>query len=354
MHITKIRLENFTVFGKMETDCSAGVNVFIGENGTGKTHLLKLIYTYCEWGFYYHDGPDDEVAPYHMLDEMFQGESCHELIRKSPDGTIARETLLIAFGTGEGEEVYKVELFSNQNRIYDTPKYDAYYSPNHSTVGEKVQSQGEPCSVFIPAKELLTHAGIEKDYMHRKLPLDSTLIEILNKAGVSTLRELPDAMRRIQDRISDIIGGKVIYKNDRYYISNSSGVMNAFAVEAEGFKKFGLVYRLIETGNIKKGSILVWDEPDANLNPKLVPELARILLELSRNGVQIFLATHDYNLMKYISMARNVDDQVMFHSLYKTDDGVVCDRESDYDLLERNPIIDANTKMMEDEIERVL
>lgn len=40
MALKKIYLENFTVFDKMEIEFCEGINVFIGENGTGKTHIM--------------------------------------------------------------------------------------------------------------------------------------------------------------------------------------------------------------------------------------------------------------------------------------------------------------------------
>ena len=39
--ITRIHLENFTSFANLEQEFSPGINVIIGANGTGKTHLLK-------------------------------------------------------------------------------------------------------------------------------------------------------------------------------------------------------------------------------------------------------------------------------------------------------------------------
>ena len=38
--IQKIKLKNFTVFEDFELEFSQGINVFIGENGTGKTHII--------------------------------------------------------------------------------------------------------------------------------------------------------------------------------------------------------------------------------------------------------------------------------------------------------------------------
>ncbi|WP_310604165.1 AAA family ATPase [Anaerosporobacter sp.] len=44
MAINYIKIKNFTVFKDTEINFSKDINVIIGENGTGKTHLLKLLY----------------------------------------------------------------------------------------------------------------------------------------------------------------------------------------------------------------------------------------------------------------------------------------------------------------------
>ena len=41
MPLTKIEVENFTVFEKMIIPFNKGLNVLVGENGVGKTHLMK-------------------------------------------------------------------------------------------------------------------------------------------------------------------------------------------------------------------------------------------------------------------------------------------------------------------------
>ena len=48
MNITQIKLENFTVFKNAEINFDKGINIFIGENGTGKTHIMKLAYAACQ------------------------------------------------------------------------------------------------------------------------------------------------------------------------------------------------------------------------------------------------------------------------------------------------------------------
>jgi predicted ATP-dependent endonuclease of OLD family len=39
MPIAEASIENFTLFEKMQMQFSRGINVFIGDNDTGKTHL---------------------------------------------------------------------------------------------------------------------------------------------------------------------------------------------------------------------------------------------------------------------------------------------------------------------------
>lgn len=43
--LDKITIENFTVFDDVAFQFSKGINVVIGDNGTGKSHLLKLAYS---------------------------------------------------------------------------------------------------------------------------------------------------------------------------------------------------------------------------------------------------------------------------------------------------------------------
>ena len=49
MPVTKIKLENFTAFKDLEVEFSPGINALVGENGTGKTHLMKACYAACDF-----------------------------------------------------------------------------------------------------------------------------------------------------------------------------------------------------------------------------------------------------------------------------------------------------------------
>ena len=48
MPLTKIELNNVTVFHELAVEFDPGVNILLGENGVGKTHIMKLLYAACQ------------------------------------------------------------------------------------------------------------------------------------------------------------------------------------------------------------------------------------------------------------------------------------------------------------------
>lgn len=174
-------------------------------------------------------------------------------------------------------------------------------------------------SVFIPTTEMLSHAkGFLAMNQKYNMPFDGTQIDIIVNASLPETREISAVMNGILEKISAVIDGTVILENDSFYVLKTDGRKVDFSLEAEGLRKLGLLWKLIRNGLLEKGAILLWDEPEANLNPELYPLVAEILLELQKNGVQIFVATHSYNYAKYLEIRRTDKEQVMFHNLYKS------------------------------------
>jgi recombinational DNA repair ATPase RecF len=58
--ISQLILKNFTAFNHkgITVDFSPKINVIIGENGTGKTHLLKAAYSLCAGAPLFKNKPD--------------------------------------------------------------------------------------------------------------------------------------------------------------------------------------------------------------------------------------------------------------------------------------------------------
>lgn len=98
--------------------------------------------------------------------------------------------------------------------------------------------------------------------------------------------------------IEAIIDGKVIYdaKKDTFYLKKGNSKQE-FNLVSEGIRKMALIWQLVKNGMLDKGSVLFWDEPESNMNPSYIPVIVDLLLALSRNDVQIFVATHDIFLV---------------------------------------------------------
>ena len=205
-------------------------------------------------------------------------------------------------------------------------------------------------SVFIPAAEMLSHSkGFLALNSKFHMPFDKTQVDIIVNASLPEAREIPAYMQPILDKISQVIDGTVIQEDDIFYILKNDGRKLDFSLEAEGLRKLGLLWKLIRNGLLEKDSILLWDEPEANLNPELFPLVAEILLELSRNGVQIFVATHSYNFAKYLEIRRKAKEEVQFHTLYRESSGGIGSA-SGYEMEDssRNPLIDADNKLLDE------
>lgn len=91
---------------------------------------------------------------------------------------------------------------------------------------------------------------------------------------------------------------------------------------AEGSRKLGMLAYLLKTGELTNSSSLFWDEPEANLNPKLIVKLAKILVELS-SIMQITIATHSLFLLRELEIAQEnkVLTMVRYFGLQFNEDG---------------------------------
>ena len=113
---------------------------------------------------------------------------------------------------------------------------------------------------------------------------------------------------------------------------------------------------LIQNGTLTSGSILFWDEPETNLNPQLFAGIVDILLELHRLGVQVFLATHDYAVIKEFELAAKPGDRIKYHALYRPEggDGAAIQSHEEAFMLSESPIARAMTSLYDREIARSL
>jgi AAA15 family ATPase/GTPase len=349
LSIKEIYLKNFTVFKEERLKFAEGINIIVGENGTGKTHLLKSIYAACEIS-------KEGNRNIENISDYFVG-----ALKKDEFFTNVTNSL-------------KLEVIPQDKEIIKDKKY--LIGKSHALVTDNSNNQvrlnlegghdylctyeiGFPAKeqkgLFIPAKEMLSHSkgflALNNKY---DMPFDKTYVDIITNAELPEAKKIIPLCHELLQIISKIIDGEVIYENDTFYVVKTNGIKIEFSLEAEGLRKFGLLWKLIRNGLIDKDTILIWDEPEANINPELIPVIVDILLQLQRLGVQVFVATHSYNLSKYFEIKKSSEDKILYHNLYKTNDGVKAQSKEFFGDLKNNPIIEADSKLLDEVIEESL
>ena len=375
--ISRLHLKNFIAFADLGIDFSPGINIVIGENGTGKTQLLKAILALsgsaaCE------EQAGEQLARklcrlYHPLSDQV--------------GELRR--------TGARGEAQLSATFASGQEIA------AQFSGSATGAKVSANTNGEAApAIFIPTKEVLSLVrGLTAEQPH--LPtieriFDDGYLDLahqLVKEGANDLNakvQLDPRFASIVPRLTNLIGGQYLLENGRFvfapgrYVEKNASPRSkaqhaqmyqdstewkfvpgskrrlSSGMTAEGFRKIGVLQRLLSNGSLNPGTAgpLLWDEPESNLNPKLMKDLVQVLLELARNGQQVILATHDYVLLKWFDllMDKGKGDQVTFHRLFRNEDGddIQCESHSDYSIVGRSAISNTFAELYDEDVKRAL
>ena len=333
MTITRLKLERFTAFEALDIKPSPGINVLVGANGTGKTHLMKVAYAAC-------DVSKTDIGFAEKIVRVFMpsGGAIGRLVKRRG------ESSRCAVRIRRGDRLLRA-FFSNHTIAADS-----------AIVRGARRWRTEPIEgVYVPVKEMLANApGFRSLYAQREIHFEEVYADILDRAYRPALRgPAPGERKRLLTILQKTIDGRVHAKNEEFFLRSRQGNLE-FSLLAEGMRKLGLLWLLIQNGTLLEGSVLFWDEPETNLNPKLFGAVVKILLELQRKGVQIFLATHDYAVLKELDLQRKQEDKLVFYSLYREGGEIACQTARAYLDIHPNTIAEAFTNLYDREVERSL
>jgi predicted ATPase len=322
--------------------------VIIGGNATGKTTLLKVMYSALEEYDLYHQ---------HYLkykDNINDSFLSMGLIKFSTAGKTS-DSHILSFSALDDMKHGNFMINGHLNNTNE-----AYYQTFcYGTKGEIIVNYAEKSqnTKYIPEKDMLEHAKGLLTFIEQKQTGFSQIYKdvLINAQDIPTQVQ-SETQQKVGKMIVDTIGGDVRWDKGEgsFYTLRTDGTRIPFANEASGYKKLGYLGLLITSGQLEKESVLLWDEPENSLNPELMPVLVDILLELQRGGVQIFIATHSEILASYFDVLRNNDDNVMFYSLYKDGGQIKADKSERFDLLTPNNLKTEPVKLYEKEIARWL
>ena len=335
-----LEVENFTAFPKAQLDFAEGLNVIIGENGTGKTHLLKL--PYAVMAVSAEEGRKRNARQ--PTKAFLQTRLAEKLINVfRPEGRLGRLAR-----RHKGRSRCEVNL---QFSELGTSVEFNFASRNKSevVVNRSPSVWSEIAPVFLPTRELLTiYSGFVSLYETRHVEFDETWRDTCLLLGSPTVKGVHESPAdRLRKPLEDQIGGRIVLERGERFYLRPFGAGPSSDVEitlvAEGWRKLAMLARLIDTGSLLDNGCLFWDEPESDLNPKLIREVAKAILNICRAGVQVIVATHSLFLLREFEVLlrhefENVEHR--FVALRRGDEGVEVSQSDDIDEVEPLILLD--------------
>ena len=283
--INQIKLDNFGPLSKIDWKSLGKINLVIGGNGSGKTFLLKAIYSSVRTLEEYKRGNEQRSASEILVDKLywtFQAEKIGDLVSKGAEGplsstlTIDNNEFSYSFGKDTSKQIHGLE---------------SHVPPRTSN------------SVFLPTKEVLSlHQIILKSREQDKVfGFDDTYFDLAKSLKIATSkgRNITEFAQSRQ-RLEGILGGSIEYEEDsgRWLFVNTKRQKFPIGVTAEGIKKIAILDTLLGNRYLDTKSVVLIDEPESALHPSAISQLLDIVAMLAERGIQFFMASHSYFVVK--------------------------------------------------------
>jgi len=283
-----LSINNITKFEHESLKFVPGINVIIGKNGTGKTHLLKILYTIAKSSSL---ANKDKLSFNERINNRIKGifkiESNGKLIRNFED-----KDFTINYKIFDEDKDFFIQYYAFDQKLVSGFDQNITSIPIEHTFNV----------TYFPTQEMITaYSEFIPFYEKYDVKYDETLYFLAKALSEPVTREQNEFQKKILAVIRDQLEGTLIKKGNTFYIKKETGEIEA-SMLAEGMKKLATLLYLIENGTITENSILIWDEPEIYFNPKLISVLTLILNHLAMSGIQIFMATHDYLLSHQLSL----------------------------------------------------
>lgn len=310
--IDQLTLHNFTVFKEADLHFSTGLNVIIGENGTGKTHLLKLgyLFSYAHHGLVKNKSLVSDAKVEHYFSErllnLFKPDKIGSLTTVDSDGKSNVSALMS--GTIPTVTI-RMPNEPQTPPLSDKIKWDFSFS-NHSIDNVNVVLQERLTSnasygkgIYLPSKEMISFfEGFLAAYENREFQFDETYRDLALSLSANKLKNPPKFIEQDLKTVSDDVGGKLKLEGGKFYLISPTSKPREVTLVAEGIRKIATLLHLLENGSLEVGDTLFWDEPESNLNPKLIKNVAAALLSLCQHGIQVVIGTHSLFLLREIEI----------------------------------------------------
>lgn len=335
------------------------ITVIIGDNDTGKTSILKMLYATAK-----------SLEIYSRKNESFKdfnnGESFKKILSEKIFDTFQPKKGNIGELVTKGSKD-KLSVDIRFQRLLNEPNNytnDIYFSFGENTTRHIVDCNDTITktpedffnALFISPKEVLTAFKAIK--FTRKpnflFGFDDTHLDLIDALEIPTQKgKTGDAFGKINKQLEALFEG-IINQSDKEepFVFKKGNTEFSMSLTAEGIKRIGILTTLIRNKQLNSNTILFFDEIETALHPKAIRQVVEMIVALSKAGVQIILSTHSYFVIKqFVICAKREDLTIDCVSLEKNDKQNVGKLSDLKDGMPSNPIVDEALKMFDEEVE---
>lgn len=313
MKVNKLTLSNFMLFENAEINWAKNINVICGENSTGKTTLLKVMYSILKpLGKGYKEVATKEIEEKMFVDKL-QG------VFRPDSMKIGR---LVSRRQGSNRTDFSVILDKKQQISIGFGNRQE----NHADIKmDQMKSVGNFDVIYIPTKEMISttehFASLYEDYHIDFEEMYYDLAKLLDRPlskGANTAEQ-----NEVLKSFEEIMKGQIVQKDKKFFLRIKGEGEFEMGLLSDGYRKLSMIVYMILSGSLNKNTILFWDEPETNMNPKMIRPIVQALVTLAKMGVQIFVTTHDYFVQQEFNMLTVYPElnpehlDIRFMSLYR-------------------------------------
>lgn len=335
--LNSVVLKNYGPLEELSWSGLSKINLVIGRNGSGKTFLLKALYSAIRTLEEYKRGDNIRSAADILFEKLywtFQPDKIGDMVTKSAEGGLRCQL------TVDGRE------FSYQFGK-DTTRQIA-------TIENHVQPRTSN-SVFLPAKEVLSlHQVILQSREQDKVfGFDDTYFDLAKALRTPAVRGKNfRAFAESRAKLEEMFDGTVVYdQGTKQWQFRKDRQKFPIGVTAEGIKKIAILDTLLGNRYLSPDSVVFFDEPESALHPAAIVQLLDIVELLARSGIQFFLASHSYFVIKKLYLIAQ-EQEISIPVLSLDDHGFTTGDLKDG--MVSNRIIDESIQLYEQEVKLAL
>ena len=283
------------------------INLVIGKNDTGKTGLLKLLY-----------GTVKALEIYSIKSKSSEASFREELADKLLNTFMPRKNGLgdLVQKGGKGRLEADITL-NNESLRYKQQVYLSFGATTEKSIPNCTEHidlipQDTINTIFVPAKEVLTAFSDIRNIRDKfyGVGFDDTYLDLIRSLDLpSTKGRVANELSTVNKALEELFEGRIEQtgKIDQPFLFKKGNQKFAMQQTAEGIKKIGILTTLITNRQLGKDTILFMDEPETALHPGAVRQMVEMLVGMSKAGVQIFLASHSYFVIKQLAICAKRD-----------------------------------------------